>query len=423
MKKSTRTRDAVVRIVTPAAIRVYAWRGDPVARLVRPQTAVDPYPLWADLRRQSVCRSALGPWVTARHATATSVLRDRRFSSSPVHAKGYRPLGYPPGDPRRALPAIDLLTMDPPDHTRIRRLVSRTFSPKAIAGLEPWIGELTDRLLASVDARAGFDLIDALAFPLSIAVICRLLGVPGEDRDRFREWGHEVAGLLDPQSTDSLERQPRTAELALTAYLRERVQQLRGEPDESLLSALVAAEEEGERLSAEELVSTAVVLLIAGFETTVNLIGNGTVALLRAPEQWARLREEPALVPAAVHELLRYDSPVQATSRVATEDVELDGTLIEAGSSVIVALGGANRDAAVFDEPDHLHIDRPNADQNLSFSYGIHRCLGSALARLEAGIALERLIARHPGLELAGAPAPGSRLVLRGFERVPVHAL
>jgi cytochrome P450 len=410
------------RLVTPAVIGLYARRGDPVARLVRRETAIDPYPLYDELREQSLCHSALGPWITTRHATASDVLRDRRFSASPVHSTGYRPPRYPAGDPRGALPTVDLLTMDPPDHTRIRRLVSRTFSPKAITDLEPWIGEVTDRLLSSVDARVGFDMIDEVAFPLSIAVICRILGVPAEDRARFREWGHEVAELLDPQTTGSPERRPRTAELALTAYLQERVEQLRTEPDDSLLSDLVAAEEEGERLSAEELVSTALVLLIAGFETTVNLIGNGTVALLGEPGAWERLGAEPSLIPAAVHELLRYDSPVQLTSRVATEDVELDGKTVSAGQAVFVALGGANRDPAVFEDPDRLRLDRPNADQNLSFSYGIHRCLGAALARMEAGIAFERLTTRHPELQAAAAPSPGSRLVLRGFERIPVHA-
>jgi cytochrome P450 len=196
----------------------------------------------------------------------------------------------------------------------------------------------------------------------------------------------------------------------------------RADPDDSLLSALVAVEEEGDRLSSGELVSTALLLLVAGFETTVNLIGNGTVALFGDREQWDRLAQEPALVPAAVEELLRYDSPVQLTSRTATEDVDMGSTVIRKGASVIVLIGGANRDPGVFGHPDRLALDRPNASRHLSFSLGIHHCLGAALARLEGRIAFEELTLRYPGLRLAGTPARRPLLVLRGFESVPVRA-
>ncbi|HTZ25686.1 MAG TPA: cytochrome P450 [Streptosporangiaceae bacterium] len=408
------------RVVEPAAVRFYQWRGDPVARLLRPAAKADPYPLYADLRRRGLDRSSLGIWATANHGTAASILRDPRFSSSPVHQPGYRPPAYPDGDPRAGLPAADLLTMDPPDHTRIRRLVSSAFTRKAIADLEPWISDLTGRLLDEADAAKGFDLIDALAFPLPIAVICHLLGVPAEDQASFRVWGHDVAATLDPQS--AAESQTRSSELALTAYLRDLVDKRRADPDGSLLSALVAAEEEGDRLSPGELVSTALLLLVAGFETTVNLIGNGTVALLGERTDWQRLGEDPSLVPAAVEELLRYDSPVQMTSRTATEDVDVGGTVIPKGESVIVTIGGANRDPGVFEQPDRLRIGRPNASRHLAFSLGIHHCLGASLARLEGRIAVEELTRRYPGLELAGTPARRQLLVLRGFESVPVRA-
>ena len=409
------------RVVEPAALRYYQWRGDPLARWIRPETKADPYPLYAGIRERGLIRSALGPWMTATHATAESILRDRRFSSSPVHQRGYRPPAYPADDPRTGLPAADLLTMDPPDHTRIRRLVSGAFTPRAIAGLEPRIREIAGRLLAQADAGAGFDLIDSLAFPLPIAVICRLLGVPPGDQARFRAWGHDVAASLDPQINRAAEARSHSSELALAAYLNDLVEKRRAEPDDTILSALITAEEEGDQLSSDELVSTALLLLVAGFETTVNLIGNGTVALLGERAQWERLREEPALIPAAVEELLRYDSPVQITSRTATEDMEADGTLIRQGTPVIVAIGGANRDPAVFDQPDRLRIDRPDASRHLSFSLGIHHCLGAALARLEGRIALEELTSRYPGLELAGTPVRRPLLVLRGFESVPVR--
>lgn len=409
------------RVIEPAVLRLYQWRGDPVASLMRPETKANPYPLYTGVRERGLIRSPLGAWITARHSTAESILRDRRFSSSPLHKKGYRPPAYPDGDPRAELPGTDLLTMDPPDHTRIRRLVSVAFTPRAVAALEPWIRDTACQLLARAGDPAGFDLIDALAFPLPITVICHLLGVPAEDQAKFRTWGHAVAATLDPVAHGT-ESQTRAAELALTAYMRDLVNTRRAEPDVSILSALIAAEEEGDRLSDGELIAAALLLLVAGFETTVNLIGNGAVALLEAPGQWERLREEPELIPGAVEELLRYDSPVQITSRHAAEDIEVDGTLIPMGASVLVAVGGANRDPGVFGQPDRLMLDRPNASQHLSFSVGMHHCLGAALARLEGRIAFEELTSRYPRLELSGTPVRRPLLVLRGYEAVPVRS-
>ena len=412
------------RIVEPAVLRLCQWRGDPVARLMLPAAKADPYPVYAAMRGRGrgLVRSPLGLFATADHAVAASILRDRRFSSSPVHQRGYRPPSYPPGDPRAELPTADLLTLDPPDHTRLRRLVSGAFTPRAIAGLEPWIRDNTVRLLAAADGSAGFDLIDALAFPLPIAVICHLLGVPAEDQAQFRAWGHDVAATLDPQTAANAQAQTRAAELALTGYLQDLVRQRRENPDGSILSALIAAEEEGDKLSPGEVVSTALLLLVAGFETTVNLIGNGTVALLGDPDSWHRLREDPALVPAAIEEMLRYDSPVQLTSRIATEDVEVGGSVIAAGRAVVVSIGGANRDPAVFEQPGEFRIGRPDPGRHLSFSLGSHHCLGAALARLEGRIAIEELTRRYPALELAARPARRPLLVLRGFESVPVRA-
>jgi hypothetical protein len=410
------------RVVEPAVVRLLQWRGDPVARMMLQATKADPYPLYAQVRQRGLVRSPLGLFAAADHATVASILRDRRFSSSPVHQRGYRPPSYPPGDPRAGLPAADLLTMDPPDHTRLRRLVAGAFTPRAIAGLEPWIREVTVRLLTAADGAAVFDLIDALAFPLPIAVICHLLGVPAEDQAQFRAWGHDVAATLDPQTAATAQAQTRAAELALTGYLQDLVRKRRTNPDDSILSALIAAEEEGDRLSSGEVVSTALLLLIAGFETTVNLIGNGTVALLGDPDSWDRLRQDPALVPAAIEEMLRYDSPVQLTARIATEDVEVGGSVIAAGRPVIVFIGGANRDPGVFEQPDEFRIDRLDPGRHLSFSLGTHHCLGSSLARLEGRIAIEELTRRYPAVELAAPPTRRSLLVLRGFESVPVRA-
>jgi cytochrome P450 len=409
-------------VVEPTLLRVCQWRGDPVARLMLPATKADPYPLYTRVRQRGLVRSPLGAFVAADHATVASVLRDRRFSSSPLHQPGYRRPSYPPGDPRAGLPDGDLLNLDPPDHTRLRRLVSGAFAPRAIAGLEPWIREVTVRLLAAVDGAAGFDLIDALAFPLPIAVICHLLGVPAEDHAQFRAWGHDVAATLDPQTAAAAQAQSRVAEVALIGYLQDLVGERRANPDDTILSALIAAEEEGDRLSSGEVVRMAFLLLIAGFETTVNLIGNGTVALLGDPDGWDRLRQDPALVPTAIEEMLRYDSPVQMTSRIATEELEVGGSVIAAGRPVLVSIGGANRDPEVFDQPDEFQIDRPDPGRHLSFSLGLHHCLGASLARLEGRIAIEELTRRYQALELAAPPTRRPQLVLRGFESVPVRA-
>jgi cytochrome P450 len=408
-------------ILEPAALRLCQWRGDPVARLMLPATKADPYPLYAQLRQRGLVRSPLGVFAAADHATVASILRDRRFSSSPVHQPGYRPPSYPSGDPRAGLPAESLLTMDPPGHTRLRRLVTGAFTPRAIAGLEPWIRDVTDQLLTAADGASGFDLIDALAFPLPIAVICHLLGVPASDRARFRAWGEDVAATLDPQTAAAARAETRAAELALTSYLQELVRERRANPDDSILSALIAAEEEGDRLSSDEVVSTALVLLIAGFETTVNLIGNGAVALLAEPDSWNRLRQDPALIPAAIEEMLRYDSPAQLTARIATEDIEVGGSVIGAGRAVVVCIGGANRDPEVFEQPDEFRIDRPDPGRHLAFSLGVHHCLGAALSRLEGRVAIEELTRRYPALELAAPPTRRPLLLLRGFESVPVR--
>ena len=410
------------RAVEPALLRLCQWRGDPVARLMLPATRTDPYPLFARVRQRGLVRSPLGTFIAADHATVASVLRDRRFSSSPTHQRGYRPPSYPPDDPRAGLPDGDLLNLDPPDHTRLRRLVSGAFTPRAIAELEPWIREVTVGLLTATDGTAGFDVIDALAFPLPIAVICHLLGVPADDQAQFRAWGHDVAATLDPQLAAAARTQSRAAEVALTRYLQDLVRERRANPDDTILSALIAAEEEGDRLSSGEVVRMAFLLLIAGFETTVNLIGNGTVALLGDPDAWDLLRQDPALVPAAIEEILRYDSPVQLTSRIATEEVELGGRAIAPGRAVLVAIGGANRDPEVFERPDEFRIDRTDPGRHLSFSLGLHHCLGAALARLEGRIAIEELTRRYPALELAGRPTRRSQLVLRGFESIPVRA-
>ncbi len=410
------------RVIERAAVRWFQWRGDPVARLLKSETKANPYPLYDEMRRRALLRSPLGTWTTANYDTASTVLRDRRWSSSPKHQKGYQPKNYPSGDPRSELPTADLLTMDPPDHTRLRRLLSGTFSPKAIDSFEPWIRETVDRLLVQVDPLQEFDLIEAVAYPLPLAVICRLLGVPAQDRERLRAWGQRLATTLEPTSAPDAEIRTRSSELALASYLRDLIHTRRSDPDESLLSSLIAAEENGETLSMDELVSTASLLLVAGFETTTNLIGNGTVELVTRPSLWQQLVTDPGRIPGAIEEILRFESPVQITSRTATEDLELAGETIRQGESIVVAIGGANRDPATFERPDELDLARANASGHLAFSLGAHHCLGAALARLEAKIVFEELTHRFPRLHIATPPSRRPLLVLRGYEHVVVSA-
>ncbi|MGH8980706.1 MAG: cytochrome P450 [Acidimicrobiales bacterium] len=427
-------RSRLQSIAAMAAIRFSRWRGDPLAALLTGAGYDDPYPIYVRMRPDPLHKSRLGVYATADHATAAAVLRDGRFSSSPSHRPGYRPPGggeaghggEPDGlsDEEALLgPETSLLTMDPPDHTRIRRLVASAFTRRATDALEQFVRETAAELLDRVDVHAGFDLVDSVAFPLPIAVICHLLGVPAVDRDRFRAWGHDVAMSLEPRLTDQLDPALAKSERALTSYLRELIAERRREPDGTLLSALVAAEEEGDRLDEAELVSTALLLLVAGFETTVNLLANGTAALIAAPALWSQLREEPHRWPDAVEELLRFDSPVQMTSRIATDDLELAGVTLPRGSAVLVSIGGANRDPAVFADPDRLVLGRPDRNHHLSFSLGIHHCLGAALARLEAKVAFEELAARMVQPVPAGPAVRRRLVVMRGFDSLPVRTL
>ncbi|WP_052851152.1 cytochrome P450 family protein [Streptomyces avicenniae] len=358
----------------------------------------DPYPFYATLRERGPVhrvRTAEGneAWLVVGYDETRAVLADPRLSKVFPSRE--------PGDPPLELsPAPHMLLFDPPDHTRLRRLVVREFTPRRVAAMAPRVQEITDTLLdamlAAPDRRA--DLVDSLAFPLPITVICELLGVPFLDRETFRDW---TARLFSVRPIE----EKRATRDAMTAYIDTLLAAKRARPGDDLMSALLhTADEDGDRLSAAELVGMAWLLLVAGHETTVNLVSNGVLALLRHPEQADALRADPSLVEGAVEEMLRYDAPVPvATMRFATVPFELAGTRVETGDAVLATIADADRDPARYPEGDRFDVRRETGG-HLAFGHGIHYCLGAPLARLEARAAVRTLLARAPGLTLDGEP-------------------
>jgi cytochrome P450 len=384
-----------------------------------PEYRADPYPLYQRLRElDPVHRSPAGAWVLTRHGDATAVLRDPRFSSNPSHLGGDRPQVGP-----RRLDTKVLLFLDAPDHTRLRSLVFKAFTPGVVRRLRPRVEELVAGLLGQARERGSIEVIADLAYPLPIAVICELLGVPAADRGSFGSWSSDASRLLDRDiDLDEATVERGTAAIAaFTEYFGRLIQQRKQEPRDDLVSRLIAAEEAGERLTWEELFATIILLFLAGHETTVNLIGNGLLALLRHPDQLERLRRDPTLGASAVEELLRYESPVHVTARIATTGLEVGGVRLRAGEQVIVTVAAANRDPAVFADSDRLDVGRQD-NRHLSFSAGMHYCLGAALARLEGEVAFGALLRGFPTIELAG-PEPSFRdhFVLRGLRSLPLR--
>jgi len=312
-----------------------------------------------------------------------------------------------------------MLIVDPPDHTRLRNLVSKAFTPRMVEQLRPRIESITAGLLDRARTRAGMDLVAEFAYPLPVIVIAEMLGLPARDRLRFQEWSAIVVRGLDPVRDAAEDEEVFDAREALASYLLGVVEERRREPRDDLITAMIAAEEHGDFLSVGELVAMCNLLLVAGHETTVNLLGGGVLALLQHPEHLALLRSRPELARSAVEELLRFTSPVQWTGRVAMAELELGGRTVRPRQSVVGILAAANRDPAVFLDPDVMDLSRePNL--HVAFGRGIHFCLGAPLARLEAQVALPMLLDRLPRLRLAGAPVPRPTWVLRGLERLPV---
>jgi pimeloyl-[acyl-carrier protein] synthase len=384
-----------------------------------PAFVADPYPTYHRLRAgEPVHHSPLGFWVLTRYDDVVMALRDPRLAKEAIAAFVAARFGAP-------VPAMGLsmLDRDPPDHTRLRSLVSKAFTPRVVEGLRPRIQQIVDGLLERARGAGGMDLIEEFAYPIPVIVICEMLGVPVEDHERFKGWSLDIARgldsvLLPPDS--EVPRRSIASRNALANYFRELIARRRASPRADMLSALIAAEEAGDKLSENELLATCILLLIAGHETTVNLIGNGTLALLRHPDQLRRLRDNPALIGSAVEEVLRYDGPVQRTARIPSEDVVIGGQTIGKGEMVMPFIGAADRDPAQFPEPDRLDITRTD-NRHIAFGWGIHFCLGAPLARVEGQIAINTLVQRLPKLELAtAAPEFRQSLTLRGLKSLPV---
>ena len=414
-------RDAIRPLVINALVLRERWASGVAYNPLSARMAQDPYPDYAALRERSpVHRSRLmNAWVFSRYADVDTVLRDhRRFSNDPRKRTLNRRQQATLPDPGD----YTMLFLDPPDHTRLRALVNKAFTRRAVNALEPQIRSLMHSHLDEVDP-AGFDLMEAVANPLPVTVIAEMLGVPPQDRDRFRTWSNRRARLLEPTISPRERTVAAEAGEALDEYFVPVIQARRAEPAGDIVSALAQAEEEGDTLTQREMLNMLRLLLVAGNETTTNLIGNGMLALLRHPEELERLRSDPSLIPGAVEELLRFDSPVQTDFRGALEDCEVNGAPVRRGDNLVLLIGGANRDPAVFEEPDRLDVGRSEGS-HISFGRGIHHCIGTPLARLEGRIFLEVMLERFASLHLLdGHPRYRGGVVLRGLESLPVAAV
>lgn len=391
----------------------------PAPQLVPPEQWPDPHPHYHRMRSATPILS-IPEWdeyVFTRFEDCERILRDPSMSSDPTTRRMELPfLEFGEGTDRPRT----MLLMDAPDHTRLRKLVSKAFTPRTMEQLRSHVAELADTMLQDADP-AGFDLISAVGFPLPVTVICELLGIPAEDRHLFGPWSSDASRMLDADLDDATIQRGVLAFMQLVNYLNGIFEERRAAPRDDLLSGLLAAEEAGDRLSEEELRATVVLLFVAGHETTMNLIGNGTVALLRQRDQWDRLVADPSLGPGAVEEVLRFDGPVHLTARTATVPTQVDGVLVEPGQGLVTLLAAANRDPAHFPEPDRLDITRSDGP-HLTFSQGAHYCLGAALARVEGQEVFKALVRRFPTLELTEEPVHRDHFVLRGYQAVNVRA-
>ncbi|MGW3409375.1 cytochrome P450 [Streptomyces sp. NPDC000888] len=390
-----------------------------------PAFLADPYPAYEELRARGRVHyfEPTKQWLVPHHADVSALLRDRRLGRTYQHRFTHEDFGRtappPEHEPFHVLNDHGMLDLEPPDHTRIRRLVSKAFTPRTVERLKPYVDQLAGELVGRLVAAGGGDLLTDVAEPLPVSVIAEMLGIPESDRAPLRPWSADICGMYEMNPSEETAAKAVRASEEFTAYLLGLIEARRKEPGEDLISGLIAAYDEGERLTEQEMISTCVLLLNAGHEATVNATVNGWWALFRNPGQLAALRADHSLVPTAVEELMRYDTPLQLFERWVLDDIEIDGTTIPRGAEIAMLFGSANHDPAVFTAPEELDLSRPD-NPHISFSAGIHYCIGAPLARLELAASLRALLSQAPTLSLTSEPVRKPAFVIRGLEGLGV---
>jgi unspecific monooxygenase len=393
-----------------------------------PAFLADPYPAYAELRAKGRVQyyEPTNQWLVPHHADVSALLRDRRLGRTYQHRFTHEDFGRtaPPAahEPFHTLNDHGMLDLEPPDHTRIRRLVSKAFTPRTVEQLRPYVTDLAGELVDRLVAEGGGDLLTDVAEPLPVAVIAEMLGIPEKDRAPLRPWSADICGMYELNPSEDVAERAVRASVEFSEYLRELIAERRKQPGDDLISGLIAAHDEGDRLTEQEMISTAVLLLNAGHEATVNSTVNGWYALFRNPEQLAALRADHSLVPQAVEELMRYDTPLQLFERWVLDDIEIDGTTIPRGAEIALLFGSANHDPEVFRDPERLDLARAD-NPHISFSAGIHYCIGAPLARIELAASMTALLEKAPTLALAAEPERKPNFVIRGLEGLRVHVL
>jgi len=391
-----------------------------------PGFVADPYAAYTALREKAPVLYDPGTdhWLVSRHADVDGLLRDRRFGRTYLHLTSHAGTGHsedvPGSEPFWHLIRNGILDMEPPDHTRVRRLVSKAFTPRTVEALRPRVQALVDGLIEGVLGAGEVDLISTVAEPLAVEVIAELLGVPPADRHLLRPWSADICRMYELHPTEEDVRIASQASVGFSDYLRALSRQRRSAPAGDLISELALVLDEGDRLTEDELIGTCVLLLNAGHEATVNVTGNGWWTLFRHPAELARLREDPSLLPTAVEELMRFDTPLQMFERWVLEEDELHGVRIPRGAELGLVFGSANRDPSAFERPDELDLGR-DPNPHLSFGAGIHFCLGAPLARVELLTSFGTLLRRAPGIELVEEPRWKPNYIIRGLEALRVR--
>ncbi|UXX94294.1 cytochrome P450 [Streptomyces sp. AD2-2] len=392
-----------------------------------PAFLADPYPAYAELRARGRVQyfEPTNQWLVPRHADVSALLRDRRLGRTYQHRFTHEDFGRTAPPPEHesfhTLNDHGMLDLEPPDHTRIRRLVSKAFTPRTVEQLKPYVSQLAGELVDGLVAKGGGDLLADVAEPLPVAVIAEMLGIPESDRAPLRPWSADICGMYELSPSEETAAKAVRASDEFSAYLRELIAARRKNPGDDLISGMIAAHDEDDvRLTEQELISTAVLLLNAGHEATVNSTVNGWWALFRNPDQLAALRADHSLIPSAVEELMRYDTPLQLFERWVLDEIEIDGTTIPRGAEIAMLFGSANHDPAVFTTPDRLDLTRSD-NPHISFSAGIHYCIGAPLARIELAASMRALLDKAPTLRLAAEPERKPNFVIRGLEGLSVE--